>query len=77
MAIMHPIKVYRKHHKLDRYTFAAWVGVTYEAVRRWEKRKLRPGPKMAIKIERLTEGEIGRHELRPDLWPAPPERLAS
>ena len=69
MTIMHPIKVYRKHHKLDRYTFAAWVGVTYEAVRRWEKRKLRLGPKMAIKIERLTEGEIGRHELRPDLWP--------
>ena len=65
---MHPIKIYRKRHNMNRATFAAWMRVSYEAVRLWEKRRTMPAPKMAMKIEKMTKGEIGRHELRPDLW---------
>ena len=31
---------------------------------------------MAIKIERATNGEVTRHELRPDLYPEEPKRRA-
>lgn len=31
--------------------------------------RIRPGPKLAIKIEIGTDGKVSRGELRPDLWP--------
>lgn len=35
-----------------------------------EAKKLgRAGPKLAIGIDRATDGEISKSELRPDLWP--------
>lgn len=32
---------------------------------------------MAIKIERATNGEVTRHELRPDLYPDEPKKRPS
>ena len=68
MKFMPIISQYRERHNLTIGGFGQLVGVTYEAVRRWENGQLRPGAQMAIKIEKATEGEIGRHEIRPDLW---------
>lgn len=46
---------------------AAAAGLSQAAVN--EAKKFgRCGPKMAIGIERATEGEISRAQLRPDLW---------
>ena len=33
------------------------------------KRKGRAGPKLAMGIDRATNGEISKSDLRPDLWP--------
>lgn len=77
--IMRPMPIiseYRERHNLTIGDFGQLVGVTYEAVRRWEKGQLRPGAQRAITIEKATEGEIGRHEIRPDLWSREDFRIA-
>lgn len=33
------------------------------------KRRGRAGPKLAMGIDRATNGEISKSDLRPDLWP--------
>lgn len=68
LSYMHVIAQYRARHNLTIGAFSQLAGVTYEAVRRWEKGDLQPGPQVAIKIEAETKGGIMRHELRPDLW---------
>lgn len=46
------------------------VGVTYQAVRKWEKSRT-PAERCRA-IERATGGQITRYELRPDVFgPAP------
>lgn len=52
---------------------AANIGVTYQAIQQWEKAGRVPAER-AIQIERATDGEVTRHELRPDLYPE--ERVA-
>ena len=71
------IRKYRKTNKLTLAAFGDLVGVTKECVRRWESGIAAVGPTSAVRIEQATEGEIQLHELRPDLWRPPPERLAS
>lgn len=52
---------------------AARMGVTYQAIQQWEKTGRVPAER-AIELERATDGEVTRHELRPDLYPE--ERVA-
>lgn len=42
------------------------LGISREAVQQWR----RCPAERAIQLERLTGGQITRHELRPDLYPA-------
>lgn len=56
---------------------SARLGVTYQAIRKWEKTKV---PSHRVKqIVVATQGEVSAHELRPDLYPDgfqfPPEML--
>lgn len=44
------------------------LNVTPQAVNKWVKAD-RPPAERVIEIERVTNGEITRHELRPDLYP--------
>ena len=54
----------------SRARFAAAMGVSGEAVRKWERTRV-PAERCR-EIERLSHGEITVHQLRPDLFgPAP------
>ena len=44
------------------------LNVTPQAVNKWVKADRAPAERV-IEIERVTNGEITRHELRPDLYP--------
>jgi len=50
---------------------AASLGVTYQAVRKWEANWEHNGvpPKRALELEEVSDGRVTRHDLRPDLWP--------
>ena len=66
----HPIRAYREAKGLTLEAFGALVGSNKSAVFKWED-GIGPAPQTAIKIEKATGGEVPRHVLRPDLWPAP------
>ena len=55
----------------SRAALARSLGVTAEAVRKWELGRI-PAER-CLDIERATNGRVSRSELRPDLWPAPRE----
>jgi len=46
------------------------LGVTPQAVSRWSAANQIPA-KWVLPLEALIEGAVKRHELRPDLYPAP------
>lgn len=50
-----------------RKALADALSVSYEAVRQWTDRRV-PAERV-LDIERLTGGQVTRHELRPDLYP--------
>ncbi len=66
----HPIRAYREARGLTLEAFGALVDAHKSAVFKWEA-GIGPSPQTAIRIEEVTGGEISRHTLRPDLWPAP------
>src|SRR5258706_10221448 len=43
------------------------INVTPQAISQWD----RVPAERTLAVERATEGKISRHELRPDLYPAP------
>lgn len=45
------------------------LGVTEVAVRHWVNRNRRVTAERVPAIEAATEGQVTRHDLRPDLWP--------
>lgn len=47
------------------------VGVSRQAVNAWKLGTSRPDPDKAPAIERATDGAVTKHDLYPDLWPAP------
>lgn len=65
----HPIFEYRARHGLTLEQFGAMVGVKKAAVCKWEDGN-GPSPRVAIKIEQVTGGELAKSVLRPDLWGA-------
>jgi len=62
------IPTYLEKHSLSQAEFGKRVGVTQGMVWQWLQGKRPVSPTSAIQIERATDGEIGRAELRPDLW---------
>ncbi len=64
-AISVAIKLFR-----SRAALARRVGVTGEAVRKWERKGVPVGRVLAI--EAATDHRVSRHELHPDLYPKEP-----
>ena len=50
---------------------AATAAGVSQAVVNVARRTGRVGPKLALGLDRATNGEIPKHELRPDLWEPP------
>ncbi|CAK0741312.1 Helix-turn-helix domain-containing protein [Gammaproteobacteria bacterium] len=50
-------------------SFASQAGVTYQAVRKWERAGV-PAERV-LPIVRATQGRVTPYELRPDLYPDP------
>lgn len=70
--------------KLTGVAFAKRVGTTkftasrlirYTPAQR-RRKKLQISAELAVQIHNRTRGQIGLHELRPDLWP-PPEKQST
>lgn len=60
---------YRKKNKLTQGEAAALLGVSQPLVARLERdRGFQISAEMAVRIERASNGEISRAELRPDLF---------
>ncbi|TCN30310.1 helix-turn-helix domain-containing protein [Sinorhizobium americanum] len=67
-----PIARYREEHDLTLKEFGALFGVDQSTALRWE-RGLNLTPKRAVEIETVTNREILRGELLPDIFGAPVE----
>lgn len=64
-----------QHTFRSRASFAAALGVSAEAVRKWERS--RAPAERCIEIEKLSGGAVSRYDLRPDVFgPAPTEQAA-
>jgi len=64
------IRAYLKKHDLSQDAFAQQIGVTQGAVWQWINSYSRVDARRAKDIEEKTNGEITRHDLRPDLYEA-------
>lgn len=62
---------YLKKHELTQSAFAERVGVTQGMVAHWVTGKHRVSAESAVKIEAATDGAVGKHELRDDLFDPP------
>lgn len=62
------IRSYLKKHNLTQEEFAKKVGVSPGAVWQWINGESRVDPRRVRKIEAITEGEVSRHDLRPDIY---------
>lgn len=59
----------------SRSRFAAALGVTPEAVRKWERSRV-PAER-CLEIEAISNGAVSRYDLRPDVFgPAPTDQAA-
>jgi transcriptional regulator with XRE-family HTH domain len=68
------IKHQRKSRKLTQFEFAKLLGVTQQAIAKYESgRSIHPSPALALRIERATGGAVSRDELLfPELYAVPP-----
>ena len=53
-----PLGKWRTTNRISRATFAAEIGVSYDAVRLWELGERMPSPNLMKRIMRYTEGEV-------------------
>lgn len=67
MEIGHPLKAYRDREGVTLDALGQRFGVNKTTVRWWERRRV-PAERV-LEVERVTG--VSRHELRPDLYPAP------
>ncbi len=61
------ISQYLSANKLSQAAFGAQLGVTQGMVNQWCN-NLNPTPERCVAIERATDGQVTRQELRPDDW---------
>lgn len=54
--------------KVKQRAFADSLGVTQGLISQWARGKALPPPNRCVAIERLTQGEVTRQELRPKDW---------
>jgi DNA-binding transcriptional regulator YdaS (Cro superfamily) len=62
------LKAYRDRLGLNQGELADLLGVSQGLISHWETRRLRVSPAMAKHIEAITQGELTRPILRPDLF---------
>lgn len=65
-------KMYCEHHSITATEFARRIGVSKQQGCRLVAGTHRTTAERALDIERLTENEVTRHDLRPDLFGPPP-----
>lgn len=70
------IKSYLSDRGLSQEQFAKQIGVTQGLVWQWLDGRTRITPERAKEIESKTEGAIGKHELRPDVFDPPAAQAA-
>ena len=68
------IKTYISSRKMTQAQFGSLVGVSQALVSLWLSGKKQIDVEYAISIEAKTRKQVRRHELRPDIWPAPVRR---
>lgn len=66
------IKAYLKKYQLSQQQFGKRIGVSQGLVWQWLEGRTRITAERALVIEGKTRGEIGRHDLRPDLFSKAP-----
>lgn len=71
------IKAYLAKHGLSQEEFGKKIGVSQGLVWQWLDGRTRITAERAKEIAEKTDGEITRHDLRPDLYPPEPERAAA
>jgi len=70
------ISDFRRSKNLTLEQFGHLVGVQKAAVSKWEKGIAGPSPALAIEIEKATNGQLSRWDVRPDLWDAPQSEVS-
>jgi DNA-binding transcriptional regulator YdaS (Cro superfamily) len=66
--MQHIIKAYRLDRRLTQDDLASLLGVTQGLITQWERERLPISPRMAVRLEKITQGKLPRHKLRPDLF---------
>lgn len=64
------ISEYLERHNLSQLDFARRLGVSQGLVWQWMEGRTKVTAERALQIEKHTDGEVTRHELRPDLYQA-------
>jgi DNA-binding transcriptional regulator YdaS (Cro superfamily) len=62
---------YLVEQAMSQSDFAKKLGVVQGLVWQWLHGRTRITAERAVEIERVTDGKVARHELRPDLFSAP------
>lgn len=62
------IKTYLEKHDLTQQQFADLVGVSQGQIGHWIHKRQQVSATAAVLIEKNTDGEIKRSELRPDIF---------
>lgn len=63
------LRTYLESNDITQSAFAARLGVTQGLVWQWLEKRTTITAERAIQIEAATEGQVRRHDLRPDLYP--------
>lgn len=70
-----PISEVMEAKGLSDAQLAELAQVSPETARLWRHGQRKPSPEKAKELAKLLE--VGKHEIRPDLWDPPPEQAAA
>lgn len=54
----------------EKRRMAKHLGCSFSTLRQAGQGHYRVSPQLALRIERYTQGDVSRHDLRPDIYPA-------
>ncbi|MCP5197021.1 MAG: helix-turn-helix transcriptional regulator [Gammaproteobacteria bacterium] len=66
---MNTIRSYRKQQKLSQMAFAKLIHVRQTAISNYENGRRLPSFKIAVRIQKATNGALSIRDLRPDIYP--------